>query len=55
MARDDVGPLSSNFDTLFGRWRSAFSSRLHARVLRGLTSIGLVVLIVLIAAGLGYF
>jgi hypothetical protein len=40
VARDDAGPLSSNLDTLFGRSRSAFSSRLHARVLPRLTTIG---------------
>ena len=40
VARDDAGPLSSVLDTLFGRWRSAFSLRLHARVLPRLTAIG---------------
>jgi hypothetical protein len=40
MARDDGEPLSSVLGTLFGRCRSVFFSRLHARVLPHLTAIG---------------
>jgi len=40
VARDDAGPPSRALDTLFGRWRSAFSSLLSAPVLSRLRRIG---------------